>query len=618
MNKFSSQNNKDWNENLNNSIFEKEGEYIINKKPKYKYDIKIVHENPNLTFSRRAKTPDKFISSSNSAILNNTKRAHCIKQNNNDSTIVFYSNNSPLRSYNLNNRYFQNKNYYCKCNPENTYHKGNCICQNEFNKFLRNYDGEYFYKYNYNYNNNCYKFENILKTNNEYNSGLNNCYKRKKIYIGNVGKKKLNQNYCFHSPLKVNKISHSNIYNKAIENNNNYYLLNQNSSNKKKKKIKKYTNKEIKIQSKDIEEKNHFSNYSFLAIDNSKNKNNSPFKSLIIAKKRTNKLNKNSLYKLQKNNEENNLVDTVFSQRSDSKKNNNIIINKSSETKQEIKIVPLGKKIDPLIIKKFVDKPKIKQIINKDGSVTDVIAQNKIVTSIESKPIINSENENIIKESVTKVYTTISKNLEKNENENNNMFINKNNDNNDNINKFNNKEENFLIKRNDRINMINDNENNSVFIRRDFKDKKENNCNLEVINKPNFEKNNYSFSNNIIINKNNNNEKNIEINDNSTIPKNSDYNSFGFNSSYSIDNKIMTKNEQINYIKYLYYNDINNFNSFFLKLNGEDRENIINYFNDGNIENKKIYRKLKDILKKNNNEEEISIIINDDSFEDNK
>jgi hypothetical protein len=93
----------------------------------------------------------------------------------------------------------------------------------------------------------------------------------------------------------------------------------------------------------------------------------------------------------------------------------------------------LGKKIDPLIIKKFVDKPKIKQIINKDGSVTDVIAQNKIVTSIESKPIINSENENIIKESVTKVYTTISKNLEKNENENNNMFINKKNDNNDNI-----------------------------------------------------------------------------------------------------------------------------------------------------------------------------------------
>ena len=618
MNKFSSQNNKNWNENLNNSIFEKEGEYIINKKPKYKYDIKIVHENPNLKFSRRAKTPDKIISTSNSAILNNTKRAHCIKQNNNDSTIVFYSNNSPLRVYNLNNRYFQNKNYYCKCNPENIYHKGKCICQNEFNKFLKSYDGEYFYKYNYNYNNNCYKFENNLKTNNECNSGLNNCYKRKKIYIGNAGKKKLNQNYYFHSPLKVNEISHANIYNKGIENNNNnYYLLNPNSSNKKRKKIKKYTNKEIKMQSKNNVEKNHFSNYSFLSIDNSKNKNNSPFKSLIIAKKRSNKLNKNSLYKLQKNNENNNLVDTPFSQRSGSKKNNNIIINKSSETKQEIKIVPLGKKIDPLIIKKFVDKPKIKQIINKDGSVTDVVTQNKIVTSIESKPIINSENENIIKESITKVYTTISKNLEKNENENNNMIIDKNDYNNNNINKCNNEEENFIVKRNEEINVSNDNENNSVFIRRDFKDKKENNCNLEVIKKPNFEKNNYSFSNNIIIN-NNNNEKNIEINDNSTIPKNSDYNSFEFNSSYFIDNKIMTKNEQINYIKYLYYNDINNFNSFFLKLNGEDRENIINYFNDGNIENKKIYRKLKDILKNNNNEEEISIIINDDSFEDNK
>ena len=619
MNKFSNQNNKEFNENLNDSNFEKEGEYIINKKPKYKYNIKIVNEYQNPKFPKRAKTPDQFISSPNLTKLNNSKKNHYLEQNNNDSTIIFYSNNNPERTNNINNKYFQKNNYFCRCNFGNINNNKNCICRDEFNKLLKSNYGQFFYKYNYNYNNHCYKYENVLLINNDCNRELNNPYKRKKIYLGNASNNQKDKHYYFHSPLKNNNNNVPNINNKNIGNgNNNYnYSLKQNSSAKK---LKRYTNKKIKLSLENNEENHNFSNYSFISIDNTKNKNFSPYRSLIIANKRTNKLNKCSLYKLQKNKENNENIDnndntTLLSKRSNSKKNNGIIINKSSETKQQIKIIPLNQKIKPLIIKKIVDKPKIKQIINKDGSISDVIMQNKIETSIESKPIINNENESIIKESITKVYTTLTKNLEENEN-GNNILINENNDFNKNLEENNIEDNNFFNRNNEEIIINNNKENNSVFIRRDFKNKKRNDCKLEVMNEPINAEKNYSLNN--IEKVNNNNEIDIEINDNSTIPKNSDYNSFGFNSSYFIENKMMNKNEQINYIKYLYYNDIKNLQNYILKLKEEDRENIVNYFNDGNIENRKIYMQLKDILKDKKIEQEISIIINDDSFEDKK
>ena len=59
------------NEQCDDSIFQKEGEYIMNKKPKYKYDIKIIHDYRNK--KEKAKEPGKIVSSNRFTILNDPK-----------------------------------------------------------------------------------------------------------------------------------------------------------------------------------------------------------------------------------------------------------------------------------------------------------------------------------------------------------------------------------------------------------------------------------------------------------------------------------------------------------------------------------------------------------------
>jgi hypothetical protein len=59
---------------INNSNFEKEGEYFIEQKPKYKYELKIVHQNPNNINLKRPLTPNRIISSFNFSIPINKKR----------------------------------------------------------------------------------------------------------------------------------------------------------------------------------------------------------------------------------------------------------------------------------------------------------------------------------------------------------------------------------------------------------------------------------------------------------------------------------------------------------------------------------------------------------------
>ena len=271
-------------------------------------------------------------------------------------------------------------------------------------------------------------------------------------------------------------------------------------------------------------------------------------------------MNNISIYNTQKNNKKNinnNYYNINSSPSSNSRRSkNNLLINKSSETKQKIKIVPLNKKINPLIIKKFVEKPKIVKILNKDGSTSNIIKQNSVITSIESKRIMDNGKENIVKESITKVYTILCKKLNEIDDANNNKIIDNNNfiGNNDNINI--NIDKNNIKEKYKEIDIYKDGENNSVFIRRDFKNKNKNEFKLEIINDCNKVDNirkNYLFNNNInqyqnafMINKNIKNE-NLEINSPTIIQKNSDYNS-SIDSNYLkfIDNNQITKNGKIN------------------------------------------------------------------------
>ena len=652
MNGIIQQLNNEDNIQLNNSNFEKEGEYIIEKKPKYKYELRIVHENPNLIEIKRPNTPDRIISSANFSILSDKKGNNYNKQykifiNKNKfknkyiqsntpergSTIRFYSKNSEKINQMEKNNYYLKNYKYCNCNYFNNNYNNNynnkCVCQTEFNKLLRQYYGQNIYE------NKICKCHNYLGRKNDYK----NIYKRKIIYIQNPNKReiinynnnnynyanKTIDNYYYYNINEDNRNDYNYDYNKRkiikiSNNNNNKDLYKGSSSHKKKKKIKRYKNKKIKIINENAEENNNINNTSFISIDNTRHKNISLYASPspIIKKQKEKQDINTSIYRLQKDNKSihlSNLSNILCSSRSNSRRrsNNNILINKSSETKQRLKVVPLGQKIKPLIIKKMVEKPKIEKIINKDGTITDVIKQNSVITSIESKPVINSENEKIVKESVTKIYTTLTKNLDEIDDNNNDK-------NNININEDIDIEEKNINEKNEEIKINKDCDNNSVFIRRDFKNKEQNEYNLEVIDTFNKEKKQLYKNKNLKNNININNIDNNEINENSTIQKISEYSSIGYNSFNFNENKQNLKNEPINYIKYLYNNNPNELNNYFLKLNEEEKINILNSFNDGNIENKNIYLKLIDILKEKNDneEEENNIIINNNSFKDNK
>ena len=74
MNEFSKHYNEEQFAELNKTNFEKVGEYIIQQKPKYKQEIRIVHQNTNNKSIKRPKTNDRIISSSNFSILSHKKR----------------------------------------------------------------------------------------------------------------------------------------------------------------------------------------------------------------------------------------------------------------------------------------------------------------------------------------------------------------------------------------------------------------------------------------------------------------------------------------------------------------------------------------------------------------
>ena len=641
-------------EQRNDSIFQEEGDYIINEMPKYKYEIKVIHESPNrINRAKKVKTPDR-ISTTRFTIVNKPKLNNIKKQNNlyinkynqekfikklnmdirTEPTIRFYSGNSFIQKdirrhtyqkafkykkkykrYNNKNitkhynyvdfhdlnKYDSNCDYIIEIFPTNS-----CICQKEINKIIN----EYFQncKYHKYYYNNC-------NCGNEYENRYHlNVKKNVGIYDKNFEKKENNFFYniyspprkkSFKEPIQIEKTINNIYYPKRINTpcnynsskkinsnrkintkkiikdnyNNNIYLETSNiSSPKKSKKLKK-----IKISKKS--ESNIPSNNSFISADNTRNL--SPYNNSFINHRKYNRKNYLSPYNIKSQSLSNNLNNTT---RSNGRKSNNIMINKSSERHERIKVVPIGQKINPLIVKKSVKKPIKEKIVNEDGTTTNVIRQTSVITSIESKPFIDKEkNKNLIKESITKIYTTLTKveNEQDNPNENNTKDMT---DKNANLN-INNEIEKDQKK--------NDKENNKTEV---------NDENKYMINIPNDENKN-----------NNNNNDLLEVNNDLLIHKNNNNSSFNYSSLYSniydlseqSNNNIGRINEIIKYIKYLYYRCTNltsleeakeeSLSNYFLKLNNDEKMGVLNYLNDGKDENKKIHAKLINILEGNNN-----------------
>ena len=268
-----------------------------------------------------------------------------------------------------------------------------------------------------------YKGEKNVNTPNNKKSNNNNIYNNN-IYIESSSS---NRN---HNNIIYNK----NLYNKNINRNLNlnHYLYNKNKKNKTPEKIP--------------------SNHSFVTIDDSKNKNSLLYSSI-------NSRKDNSLIKSKKlgsinYNEDSNL----------SKNNKRLMIYKSSERKQNIKTLPPGQVIKPLVVKKTVQKPVIEKITKEDGTIQNVMRQTTIVTSIETKPITNlkkkeSNDSNLVKECITNIYTTLTKNLDPNDEDDKKLIKHKSFDN---IN-LNNKKYNNKINTN--------NEKKEVFIKRKITNK---------------------------------------------------------------------------------------------------------------------------------------------------
>ena len=564
--------------------------------------------------------------------------------NNNYNNMDYYYENEIVHQ-NYNNDNFRNNNYHNYYNKNldynNSYENENdsyiidifpkrpCICQREIGKIINDY---------YFSDNRIYK-NNIISCNRKCRCGLNICDRNNMTVINDNINRKNNiynyynycspprsmrnnypktidktmkklqypkyqnkhSNYIVRSPnyktpyyyfVKGNKLNDKqnnklyNINNDTNMDNNNY---NNNSyidiSNKSKLK-KEILTKKIKISSKnDKTPKKEIRNNSFISIDNIRDKNlmvkNSPY----VKRKKIDKINYNNISKYESKdlNLCNNLNSTYISIR---KRSNNIMISKSSEKKEKIKVFPLGKKIYPLIVKKSVEKPKKEKIINKDGTTTNVIKQTSVITSIESKPIqakkYNLKNQTYVKENITKIYTTLTKDdIDVNANSNH-------------INKSNNI---GIVKDKENLKDANeDNLNKSNYNKNKINDK---NKNIDMNYKDIKDDYNEIDNDFLMITKNINNFNNNSPFSNTSLNSNT-YEQSDFNNSSKI-------NKHINYIKYL-YNRCNNSNSidgnkeeslssYFLKFNDEEKKEILNAFKDGKVEDKKIYNKLMKILK---------------------
>ena len=653
------ENKENDNNELNDSFFQEEGEYIINQKPKYKYEIKIIHDTKKERAKIKSKTPDKIISSSNFSIMKNQKKIvprqniniinnNIYQDTNNDDHYDNFNNYSNYNFYQSKSSIISKKeekekkysnvripqaasqvNIYSKTtdnfyNPRNYTKKymiidenNQCICQKEFNEIIENYlrRGKNI-KHNY-YKINTENIRNNRNYNNKYNYRQNN---NPKSYIKrqfktplkiekSIEKSYTNLNIEDITPKKNDRAIDKNLYkntnSKPYTKNLNKIIYNKNIYNKNKNNYLYIKNNNLKNSEKKADNKKNIpSNYSFISIDDSKNKSISDKNNISNKVKNTNK--KKSRNKCRNDNS------SILNNN-----NNQIMIHKSSERSENIKSIPIGQKIQPLVVKKTVQKPIIEKIRKEDGTTINVMKQTTVVTSIETKPIIDlknkkSNNEILVKECTNSIYTTLTKYLDENDDKKlvkNKSF--------DDFNKNKKEKKDIFFKRKvlDK-NMKNNNITQSQNLYNDFNNQnaifnhKNNNINNDT--KKNININISEISNDLLKHKNNNSS----INNSSLIS----YEQIEPNNAIRI-------NDEIKFIKYLYYRctNLNSINkaktqslaNYFLKLSDEEKIAILTNLNDGEPENKKIYTKLILILNEKRIEDENSSKKFENNFGDN-
>ena len=239
------------------------------------------------------------------------------------------------------------------------------------------------------------------------------------------------------------------------------------------------------------------------------------------------------------------------------------MIHKSSERKKIIKSIPLGKKIEPLILKKTVFKPILETLENenKSNQPKKILKQTSALTSIETNPlylIINNpfkrKEKLFFNQKITNVYTTLSKNILNKSFEDNKQ----------------NKNQNKIYKNNIRNN--------------------------KPIRRKNYIQN---------LNKNEKNDRFSLIN----------YSSITSNLYEQIEpNNAIRIKEEIKHLKYLYYRysklnfkddiKLNSLKNYFLTLSDEEKIGILTNLKNKGEEDDKIYNKLIDILKEKGKKEE--------------
>ena len=324
---------------LDYSSFEKDGEYLIEHKPKYKYEIKIIHDHSKEKNNLKSKTPDKIN-------FNNFTQNQLTERNKSYTKIDIFNNS------------YESLNKKCRCEKELYNIIKGSLYKIENEKNYKKYSGQ---------RKKIPHFRNPLKIEKQIQQYIHPSMNKIKYHISEVNlnnfisvrnnniiyitshknkKSKLNQNdkFIYRTPDK-------NIYNNNKKNSNNSFISNNDSE---------------------------ICNYN-ISI-NLKNKG------------RNNYRNKN--------------------------KTDELMIHKSSERKKIIKSVPLGKKINPLILKKTVFKPILQTIQNENYPPRKVIKQTSILTSIETNPLylrINNPSKkrekSFINQKITNVYTTLSKNV---------------------------------------------------------------------------------------------------------------------------------------------------------------------------------------------------------------
>ena len=195
------------NEQCDDSNFQKEGDYIMNKMPKYKYDIKIIHDYRHK--KEKEKEPCKIVSSERFTILNkpkNTLKKITLQKNyknqNNEDFNQMYKNKSPRRGT-------------IRFYPEELCLQDDNIANTSYQKLYNN-KGIYYQNYkNYITNNNQIVNDYRNDENNDdmdFHYDNNNC--NNMDYY--------DENEIFHENYNNNNFRNSKYFSKNLDYNNNY------------------------------------------------------------------------------------------------------------------------------------------------------------------------------------------------------------------------------------------------------------------------------------------------------------------------------------------------------------------------------------------------------------